>query len=72
VGQDKVAPYIFLSCFIHSRMQGEQLTISMPPSSQIARNRTTSTSTSVTSVRSKTNRGPSCWSCFFNSPTCSD
>src|ERR1700726_2344816 len=53
-------------------MYGEQCTIFPPSASHAPKNRTTSTSTSVTSFKSKTNCGPLSWSCFFNSSTCSD
>jgi hypothetical protein len=64
--------WCFRSRAIHSRMYGEQRTIFTPSALHAPKNRTTSTSTTVTSFKSKTNRGPLSWSCFFNSPTCSD
>jgi hypothetical protein len=48
-------------------MYCEQCTIFTPSALHAPRNRTTSTSTTVTSFKSKMNRGPLRWSCFFNS-----
>src|SRR5262249_27363326 len=57
---------------IHSRMYCAQCTIFTLFVLHSPKNRTTSTSTSVTSFRSKTSWSPFSWSCFFNSPMCSD
>src|SRR6185295_4282759 len=68
------APYPFLpfSRTIHSCMYGQLLRSSTPPFSQAFRNRTISTSTSVTPLRSSTIRDWAPSSCVFNSSRCFD
>jgi hypothetical protein len=57
---------------IHSRMYREQLSSSMPLPSQAFKNRTASTSTSVTQSRSNAVRDLSPFNCVFSSFRCSD
>src|SRR5712672_2454171 len=49
-------------------MYGEQWTIFTPSALHAPKNRTTSTSTTITSFKSKTNWGPLSWNCFFQFP----